>query len=436
VSVTDLTTNFNDGTTQSWTALGNTSISNSNNTLKIKKGGGNGVVGVSNSFSATSGTAYNFSMRLDENACHNAVLIEIKDAGGTVIVTQTIGTTNGFMSINQPFTAPSTGTYTFTIKRTGGNGGCTFFIDDVLITHQNSVITTLCDSYNYKYGFNGMESDDEVKGSKNSYTSEWRQYDPRLGRWLSPDPAMRKYAGWSPYAFAFNNPIKVTDPNGDDPNKRQTRKLNRKINRFGKKVDKLVSSGTKREDAIDLVAKKLGNRNLYQTNERGDKNGRPYKTYNIADEYEAQTEPKIEFKRVSEPVEPFNTKWASTEMNSYKTTEGIPVTITIENITQQKANAPQNVDVITTSKRGGDSYLARGEAIANGSSKSYPIPQETTVITIITVQSVNGSTQAAKYRVSYQYDKKVSTSYKSAFPYSTGGKHTKSEAVQYGNFRH
>ena len=69
----------------------------------------------------------------------------------------------------------------------------------------------------YRYGFNGMEKDDEVKGPGNSYTTLWRQYDPRLGRWLSIDPKSRKYSAWTPYNFVFNNPLNLTDPFGDDP---------------------------------------------------------------------------------------------------------------------------------------------------------------------------------------------------------------------------
>ncbi|MBA3900095.1 MAG: RHS repeat-associated core domain-containing protein [Bacteroidetes bacterium] len=75
-------------------------------------------------------------------------------------------------------------------------------------------------SYNsgdYRYAFNGMERDDEVKGNGNHYTTEWRQYDPRLGRFFSIDPAMAKYPDWSPYVFSFNNPINFNDPDGDDP---------------------------------------------------------------------------------------------------------------------------------------------------------------------------------------------------------------------------
>lgn len=68
----------------------------------------------------------------------------------------------------------------------------------------------------YKYGYNGMESDDEIKGVKNSYTTEFRQYDPRLGRWLSLDPEMKKLPWQSPYASMDNNPIYLADPKGDD----------------------------------------------------------------------------------------------------------------------------------------------------------------------------------------------------------------------------
>ena len=34
----------------------------------------------------------------------------------------------------------------------------------------------------YRYGFNGMEKDDEVSGSKNYYNFGARMYDSRIGR--------------------------------------------------------------------------------------------------------------------------------------------------------------------------------------------------------------------------------------------------------------
>ncbi len=67
----------------------------------------------------------------------------------------------------------------------------------------------------YRYGLNGMEKDDEIKGSGNSFTTYWRQYDPRLVRWLSYEP---KPVAWeSPYSAFRNNPIIFNDPAGDTP---------------------------------------------------------------------------------------------------------------------------------------------------------------------------------------------------------------------------
>lgn len=61
-----------------------------------------------------------------------------------------------------------------------------------------------------------MEKDDELVGIGNSYTTEFRQYDPRIGRWTSIDPAFKKYSSYSPYHSYGNNPVFITDPSGDD----------------------------------------------------------------------------------------------------------------------------------------------------------------------------------------------------------------------------
>jgi len=65
-----------------------------------------------------------------------------------------------------------------------------------------------------------MERDDEIKGGGNEYTTDFRQYDPRLGRWTSPDALMMLFAGESPYNFVFNNPIVAVDPLGLAPERR------------------------------------------------------------------------------------------------------------------------------------------------------------------------------------------------------------------------
>ncbi len=66
----------------------------------------------------------------------------------------------------------------------------------------------------YRYGFQRSEADDEIKGDGNSYTTEFRQLDTRLGRWLSTDPIT--HAMYSPYSAFDNNPIYYVDPSGAD----------------------------------------------------------------------------------------------------------------------------------------------------------------------------------------------------------------------------
>jgi RHS repeat-associated protein len=69
-------------------------------------------------------------------------------------------------------------------------------------------------SGSYRYGFNGMEKDDEVKGSGNSLDFGARIYDSRLGRWLSRDPASKNYPSFSDYIAFGDNPIYFVDPDG------------------------------------------------------------------------------------------------------------------------------------------------------------------------------------------------------------------------------
>ncbi len=66
----------------------------------------------------------------------------------------------------------------------------------------------------YRYGYNGMEKDLEHKTNGNAYTTEFRQYDPRLGRWMSLDPLMMKFPWMSPYVAFDNNPVFFVDPWG------------------------------------------------------------------------------------------------------------------------------------------------------------------------------------------------------------------------------
>ncbi|MFW5761466.1 MAG: RHS repeat-associated core domain-containing protein [Cyclobacteriaceae bacterium] len=70
----------------------------------------------------------------------------------------------------------------------------------------------------YRYGFNGMERNGSNVFGGTSYSTHFRQYDSKIGRWMSVDPMMSSFPDQSSYNFVFNQPIISTDVNGDCPN--------------------------------------------------------------------------------------------------------------------------------------------------------------------------------------------------------------------------
>jgi RHS repeat-associated protein len=66
-----------------------------------------------------------------------------------------------------------------------------------------------------KEGFSGKEHDVETGFD---YFGA-RYYMPALGRWASVDPVGDAFSGWSPYVYTFNNPLRLTDPDGRCPPK-------------------------------------------------------------------------------------------------------------------------------------------------------------------------------------------------------------------------
>ena len=68
----------------------------------------------------------------------------------------------------------------------------------------------------YRFGYNGMEKDEEVKGEGNSINYEARMHDPRVGRFLSLDPLAKQFPSLTPYQFASNDPIESIDLDGQE----------------------------------------------------------------------------------------------------------------------------------------------------------------------------------------------------------------------------
>jgi RHS repeat-associated protein len=69
----------------------------------------------------------------------------------------------------------------------------------------------------YRYGFNGKESDIEIVGTGNSMNFGERVLDVRLGKWFSVDPLHRVISSVSPYISMADNPLFNIDLEGESP---------------------------------------------------------------------------------------------------------------------------------------------------------------------------------------------------------------------------
>jgi RHS repeat-associated protein len=101
--------------------------------------------------------------------------------------------------------------------------GVDVYFDDFSILLKRSPIVAGADYYpfglvmenreitteEYRYGYQGQYAEENDKTRWNNF--KLRMYDPRIARWLSPDPYREFY---SPYSAMGNNPVLLTDPSG------------------------------------------------------------------------------------------------------------------------------------------------------------------------------------------------------------------------------
>jgi RHS repeat-associated protein len=65
-----------------------------------------------------------------------------------------------------------------------------------------------------RFGFQGQEEDDEIKGEGNSVNYTFRMHDPRLGRFFAIDPLIGNYPHYTPYSFSGNKVIMCVELEG------------------------------------------------------------------------------------------------------------------------------------------------------------------------------------------------------------------------------
>ncbi|MFN8360632.1 MAG: RHS repeat-associated core domain-containing protein [Candidatus Kapaibacterium sp.] len=64
----------------------------------------------------------------------------------------------------------------------------------------------------YRYGYNGQEKESQI--NDNTYSTEYRLIDTRIGRWMTRDKLESKFPAEGPYTGYGNNPIWHSDPMG------------------------------------------------------------------------------------------------------------------------------------------------------------------------------------------------------------------------------
>ena len=105
------------------------------------------------------------------------------------------------------------------------------YFDELVVTHQQALIVQeqhydpfglhlvgIEKDGSYPYHYNGLsEKTSDPTGKGYFYETDWRGYDPQLGRFRGIDALTHSMPGITPYHYAYNNPVLFNDPTGEHP---------------------------------------------------------------------------------------------------------------------------------------------------------------------------------------------------------------------------